>query len=193
MIGTIVDITKQKNTEQELVDKIKELNEANAKIELMSRIDYLTQIANRRAFIHRLKDSVAMAQRHKTPLCLIMMDLDFFKKINDKYGHDTGDAVLINFAQVLKETCREEDFPARNGGEEFYIITPMTNLENAEVLAKRIQDKVRKSKVNGISFTVSMGISQYIDDEGISSFLKRVAQTMYKAKDGERNKIVMES
>ncbi len=121
-------------------------------IEVISKIDDLTQIPNRRFFMETLKNSVAMSQRHRMPLCLLMIDLDFFKNINDKYGHDVGDSVLVHFAKIIKTTCREEDFPARNGGEEFYIITPMTDLQGAKTLAKRIQDKVRNSQINVSKF-----------------------------------------
>ncbi len=192
LIGLIVDITEQKKTEQELVDKIKEINEIKAKIETISKIDDLTQIANRRCFMETLKRNISIAERHKSPLCLLMADLDFFKLINDKHGHTIGDKVLVHFAKILKESCRKEDFPARSGGEEFFVITPMTNLSGAKAWAKRMQDKVRKTKVNGITFTISIGVVEYIENEGIHSFLKRADEMMYKAKDLGRDIICIQ-
>ncbi len=189
LIGFIVDITEQKKTEKELLEKINELNKIRAKIELITKIDDLTQIANRRFFLEELKKSVSIAERYQSPLCLLMLDLDDFKLINDSYGHAMGDEVLIDFATILKESCREEDFVARSGGEEFYVINPMTDLAGAKMWAKRLQDRIRESSVDGIKYTASIGIVEYIENEGMNSFLKRADDMMYKAKELGKNKL----
>ncbi len=189
LIGFIVDITEQKKTEDELIEKVNELNIIKAKMELISKIDDLTQIANRRFFLEELKKFISVAERHQTSLCMLMIDLDNFKHINDNYGHAVGDEVLINFANILKENCRKEDFVARSGGEEFFVINPMTDLTGAKKWAERLQNKIRKSSVHEINYTASIGIVKYIEKEGFSSFLKRADDMMYKAKDFGKNRI----
>ncbi len=189
LIGFIVDITKQKKTSEELLNKINELKKVKDKIEQITKIDDLTQIPNRRYFLEELKKSVYIAERYRSPLCLLMIDLDDFKLINDSYGHAVGDEVLINFAKILRENCREEDFVARNGGEEFFVINPMTDLEGAKAWAKRLQDEIRNNSVQGIQYSASIGVVQYSENEVLHSFLKRADDMMYKAKKLGKNRI----
>lgn len=187
LIGIIVDISEQKKNEQELAQKIHELNLAKAHIENISRTDDLTGLANRRAFMETFQIALSQADRHNHPLSLLMADLDHFKRINDTLGHSVGDAVLRDFAALLRQTCRKEDLPARSGGEEFLVLLPMTNLEDALKLANRICSLTRELSSKCPPITVSLGVVQYIPGEMPDALLQRVDQALYQAKRNGRD------
>lgn len=191
LVGMIVDISRQKKLELELEKKIVELEQANAEITRISQIDPLTGLANRRMFIDRLENNIGIANRHNQPLCVIMADLDYFKKVNDSFGHDHGDGVLTDFARILKNNCRKEDTAARLGGEEFYLLLPMTQIEDASLVAERIRMITEKEIIlpDGHPQTVSIGTVEYISHETVVSFLKRVDDALYRAKAGGRNMV----
>lgn len=189
LIGIIVDISGQKKTEAELALKIRELNLAKAQIEEISRTDFLTGLPNRRSFMDRFQGAISLAGRHNQPLSLLMADLDHFKRINDTLGHCAGDKVLQDFAALLRQECRKEDLPARSGGEEFLILLPMTNLEEARLVGKRICASTQGISVENGPVTVSIGAVQYKQGEAPGAFLKRVDGALYEAKKKGRNQV----
>ncbi|AMD93913.1 hypothetical protein AXF15_12940 [Desulfomicrobium orale DSM 12838] len=189
LIGIIVDISEQKKTEKELALKVRELDLAKTNIESISRTDYLTGLPNRRSFMDRFQEAISLAGRHKQPLSLLMADLDHFKRINDTLGHCAGDKVLQDFAALLRRECRKEDLPARSGGEEFLILLPMTNLEEARHVGRRICASTQGISIENGPVTVSIGAVQYKQGEAPDAFLKRVDRALYEAKKKGRDQV----
>jgi len=181
------------NLSRELTKKNVELKKANEKIAELTRTDPLTDLANRRFFNERLEEMVSLSQRKSQPLSLIMTDIDNFKSINDKYGHDMGDKVLKTYADLMKSSVRPEDLVSRFGGEEFMIILPLTNSGDAYKVAERIRIKLSEKDIlkNGVKITASLGVCSIKIDENIDSFVKRVDNAMYKAKESGSNRTVI--
>jgi len=162
----------------------------------LSSTDELTGIFNRRAFNQSIESEIKRAVRFKTKLSVIMMDVDFFKKYNDAYGHTAGDSVLIKIAQKLKKTCnRPGDIVARYGGEEFIVLLPSTDLEGASLLAEKIRTSIEEAKIKHqksyISkyVTVSLGIGTFTLGKSVpaKNLIKIADDALYKAKLAGRN------
>lgn len=161
--------------------------------------DALTGLKNRRYFDQRICEEVALSKRYKLPLTLILLDVDYFKKINDTYGHTVGDEVLTNLSKLVLEVVRDSDIVARYGGEEIAIITPNTSKAEAELLAERLRGKVEKTTVamvgatqEIVQVTVSLGIcslSPVITDK--EALLEESDQALYLAKKYGRNRVVV--
>jgi len=155
--------------------------------------DHLTELPNRRSFDERLKELHSMLQRHETPFCLLMIDLDHFKRLNDTYGHDTGDSVLRVAAHVMAEACRYEDVLFRYGGEEFAVLAPQTDLAGAAELAERIRKNVEKASVNfhgnAIKFTCSVGLAEAHAGDSRDELIRNADEALYVAKNAGRNVI----
>jgi diguanylate cyclase (GGDEF)-like protein len=183
------------NLMRQLYMKNQELERANEKITELTRTDPLTQLANRRYFDERIKEMYSLARRKSQPLSLVMTDIDKFKRVNDTFGHDAGDRVLVGYADMMKKTLRSEDLAARFGGEEFIILLPLTTLHQARVLAERIRTEIARHDFleNGHSVTASFGVSQLAADETIQQFIKRADSALYQAKESGRNQTVLAS
>ncbi len=164
-------------------------------------LDALTGFYNRRQLDERIKQETASAKRKKTPLCAIMTDIDFFKKVNDTYGHATGDLVLKTVAKIMRAHLREYDIAARYGGEEFVILLPSTDIKEALIVAERLRASIEKKvidieKVNtkndtkNISVTISLGVCKYTPDENPQKFLMNADKALYQAKESGRNQVV---
>jgi two-component system cell cycle response regulator len=120
----------------------------------------------------------------------MVLDIDFFKKINDRYGHDIGDKVLIDFSSHIKSSLREGDVFARVGGEEFAILLPLTTKDKAYSLAQKLRETVEES--NGVTpITISIGLVQYEKGDDAQLIFKRADAVLYKAKETGRNKVVL--
>ena len=128
---------------------------------------------NRRAFDKALKREISFALRHKLPLSLVMADIDYFKKINDTYGHEVGDYVLKVYTKTLKRSLRQEDILGRFGGEEFVFLLPNTDIEKASQAAERIRHKIEKLKIKSIngSITASFGITGLLSTDNEKSLI----------------------
>ncbi len=158
--------------------------------------DTLTGLFNRRALMHRLDMEVERAQRYNRNLTVLMLDLDRFKRINDTYGHLTGDAVLKVFSEVLEKTLRSSDLVGRYGGEEFLAILPESARGPAADVAERIRIACQVSTACGpekcvTGFTTSVGLAQHKHDETAEDLLNRVDSALYEAKAGGRNRIIV--
>lgn len=166
-------------------------------------LDALTGLNNRHLFHERLSEATANAKRQKTNLCCIMTDIDFFKSVNDTYGHAIGDLVLKTVAKTIKKELREYDIPSRYGGEEFAVLLPDTPIEEAFKVAQRLREKIEKKKiniseykienVNEISVTISIGVAAF-DEKTMKdpSELYRLADKgLYIAKESGRNRVVI--
>lgn len=167
------------------------LHTALAELELLASTDKLTGAWNRRHFEQIALAEMNRASRHKQPLSILILDIDYFKHINDNYGHQIGDAVLVKLACILKENIRASDLLTRWGGEEFIILTPFTSVNEAVDLAERLRLKVSTtnfSKVNNI--TISIGVAQFQTLENLTNFIKRADTALYQAKNSGRNTLV---
>lgn len=156
-----------------------------------ARTDELTGLANRRAFEQELGRAVALWHRKESPLSLLVIDVDHFKRFNDYHGHQVGDIVLQRVAQVMSSGLREMDFVARFGGEEFAVILPATTQCDALTVAERIRVRIAaeilRHDEKQLRITVSVGVAQALPDEKKAKFVKRADSALYAAKNGGRN------
>ena len=172
-----------------------ELEEAKQK----ATTDALTGLANRRAFEAILKREAKQAASEATPLCLLVIDIDHFKRINDTFGHLVGDSVLNIAAGMIKDFIKGKDLAARYGGEEFIVLLPNTPLEGAVTVADQIRNgfetKQWKKKDTGEiigSVTVSIGVSLYRSEETAETFIQRADKALYFSKENGRNQVTSE-
>jgi diguanylate cyclase (GGDEF)-like protein len=158
-----------------------------------AQIDELTKLYNRRYFIEASLIEIERARRNNRYYSIIILDIDHFKLINDTFGHQGGDIVLQNFAEILNESIRKSDILGRIGGEEFAIFLPETNQEEAFKIAERIRVKVENTKINlnnkKVSITTSLGVytSNVLE---LDELIKFADENLYKAKNSGRNKTV---
>ncbi len=165
----------------------------------MATKDPLTSLDNRRSLQERLAEMLNEATRHDRPVSVVMIDLDKFKDVNDTYGHDFGDQVLIGFAQLLRAQCRMEDMTCRFGGEEFVVAMPNTTLETAQATAERLRiawehTAFQVPSGRDISVTASFGVTRAEPGEGpadMDSVFKRADVALYAAKHQGRNRVVV--
>jgi diguanylate cyclase (GGDEF)-like protein len=171
-----------------------ELKEAHARIEELAQIDELTGVLNRRYIMRALNDEMVRAQRGTEPCSIALIDVDFFKRINDRFGHPTGDEVLRNFAVAVNANIRGVDRLGRYGGEEFLLVLPGSSREHAVAAANRLRDIVADFNWTAISHdlavTISAGVAQVRPDEAPDEILARVDAALYRAKDNGRNCVV---
>ncbi len=175
-----------------IVVAISNLEKAQLRIITLVNTDSLTRLANRRYFIDFLEKAIAFAKRHKQALSVVMADLDKFKAINDTYGHQAGDQVLVAFGQVMQASIRQEDLAARFGGEEFILMLPGTTLEEATILAERLRESLENLAFPPLKtrVTASFGIAQYRPDDTFESLVKRADEALYTAKAAGRNRVM---
>jgi len=171
---------------------IKERNDIM--MENLAMNDQLTQIPNRRCFYLYGNPLFLKCQREKRELALMFMDIDFFKKVNDGYGHDFGDVVLKRFAAVLKESARQYDLICRYGGEEFLVMLQSDESKTAQALAQRIMERLKSESFNehpDFRFTISVGIAVNTpsDKDSLDDFIKNADTALYTAKNNGRNRI----
>lgn len=158
----------------------------------MAMHDQLTGLFNRHYMLEIVGQKLARARRHKTPLTVMLIDIDHFKKINDTHGHIVGDQILEHVGQFLFEQCRVEDTVARFGGEEFVVLMEPCGLNQAHYKAELMRDELSRLTPLDIDLTVSIGISELNDDDnGFSTLLKRADDALYKAKESGRNCTVL--
>ncbi|WP_421834955.1 GGDEF domain-containing protein [Neptunomonas phycophila] len=171
---------------------IKHLKRLLKQTEQLSLTDELTQLHNRRSIVSRAREEIANARRFDRPFTIAICDIDRFKRVNDTFGHDVGDEVLVSVANVLRESVRETDFVGRMGGEEFAILLPNTECSEATVLLDRIATKLRTTDVRSDLFvTMSIGTTCLNeDDTDFVSLMKRADNALYTAKLNGRDRLV---
>jgi len=159
----------------------------------MTIVDGLTQIHNKRALFEALEKELMRARRYERDLSVLMFDIDFFKRINDQYGHLAGDYVLRELARVVSERIRREEVFARYGGEEFVIVLPETPLNGATALAESLRARVANHAFvfqgERIPVTVSIGTALLGDDKTAADLIQRADEKLYEAKRGGRNRV----
>ena len=188
---------KLKKTIDVALDKWMRLQQAMAdkeKLERLANLDSLTGLYNRRAISGKLRDLINRANRYKEDFSLVMLDIDHFKKVNDRYGHLTGDEVLEKIATLVRRNIRNTDVVGRYGGEEFIIILPQTNLSSAWVIAERIRSIIENAEMkdpagNVFTVTVSQGLSEWERGEDADALISCADEALYKAKARGRNRV----
>jgi diguanylate cyclase (GGDEF)-like protein len=191
-------LTLNKTLERKVNRRTKELRDANKKLLEISNIDYLTNIPNRRYFFEAGSKSFYLAKREEKNLSIICIDIDYFKKINDTYGHNIGDEILKLLANTMAKIVRKSDILARTGGEEFTILLNNMNGRNAFVFAEKLRNNIENLTYTNndikIKLTISLGISQMKkEDESLDSIIIRADKALYLAKEENRNKSVIYS
>lgn len=182
-----------------IADMRRRLVESNSVLERLASTDYLTGAANRRAFESTLEYEMTSTQRSGRSLACGMLDLDKFKLVNDKFGHDAGDAVLVSVVARIKNILKEGDFIGRLGGEEFGIILTNISEDDVQSVFELYRECIAKIpmtyKNTDISMTASIGVALYHQDslEDKSSLLKKADQLLYEAKNTGRNKVIYHS
>ena len=157
----------------------------------LATTDPLTGALNRRSIMERLQD---MVEHQKMPPCVLMVDIDFFKKVNDTYGHAAGDEVLKTFTNTIRQLLRKGDFLGRLGGEEFVVALENTDLPNAQTMAERLRLAIANSQTPNdggipIAITASFGLALYSRDESVDAWLARADAALYRAKQSGRNRV----
>jgi diguanylate cyclase (GGDEF)-like protein/PAS domain S-box-containing protein len=178
---------------------ITERKKAETELKRLVITDDLTGLFNQRYFYTQITKEIERAKRHNRPLSMILIDIDLFKDFNDTYGHWEGDFVLKKIGEILLKSVRDIDMPFRYGGEEFTVILPDTNHEDAIIVAERIRKAVAQNvfypftlegQPDVVGKTVSIGITQFRDQDDMKSFIKRADNALYQAKNRGRNMIV---
>ena len=192
-----VDYTTKPFNLKEVCARVKThliLSAAIKKLIQDNQTDSLTGLFNRRTFLKRIEDEAMRFKRNKIPFSILFGDIDFFKKINDTYGHAAGDNVLIYISKLLNTEKREVDQVARWGGEEFLLLLPETGLEGAVLHGNKIRDLISAKPIihegQEIHITMSFGVSEYSGDCPIEKTIDQADQRLYLAKNSGRNKVV---
>lgn len=166
-----------------------------ARLRRLATTDPLTGLSNRRHFFERGAQELRRAARYRRPLALLMLDIDHFKSVNDRYGHEAGDAVLRDLAERLRAGLRTSDLAGRIGGEEFAVLLPETTAEQAELLAERLRAAIAADPLGpDLGITVSLGVALAVpaSEETLDPVLRRADAALYRAKAGGRNQVVLD-
>ncbi len=170
-----------------------ELKEKNVQLERLAATDALTKIHNRRYFMELLEVEFAKCERFHHDMGLVLLDIDFFKKVNDTYGHPEGDRVLVDVAQTLQASTRKVDLLARFGGEEFIVLLPSTDLKGSKFVAEKLREEIAKQiSVGGKPVTISVGLAHTPTTPGVTTsdaLIQRADEALYRAKAAGRNRV----
>lgn len=183
-----------KKAREELELKNKSLQEAYEKLEIIATTDSLTKLLNRREMLRRLEYERTGFERNSRPFSIIIGDIDFFKKVNDTYGHNFGDFILTSLAEILVKGSRKQDSIARWGGEEFLMLLPDTDAKGARTLAEklraRIEDETFANEQFSIHLTMTFGIAFYNEVQEVDAILLKADNALYQGKQSGRNRVV---
>ncbi|MDP2207115.1 MAG: GGDEF domain-containing protein [Alphaproteobacteria bacterium] len=193
-------VEKNQELEVQLGNSSQQVTELRNNLDTVKKeamTDGLTGLLNRKAFDQQMLDCVSESEKTETPMVLMLLDIDFFKKFNDTYGHQVGDQVLRLVARTLTDNVKGRDFAARYGGEEFAIILPDTpvsaGLRVAEILRKSVESKEvinKASNENMGRITLSIGVAEYTPGEPIADLIERADKALYDAKRAGRNRVI---
>lgn len=171
------------------------INEELGKVQSLANKDSLTGLLNRRGIFERMEEEFSRFMRQDFQMIIIMADIDYFKSVNDNYGHEVGDEVLLHMTAVLQKSIRREDIVGRLGGDEFLLILPYANLEDGMKVSEGIQKELAQSpfvhRDVTIHVSVSIGITEALEDDDLKSALKRTDIAMYQSKRSGRDKITV--
>lgn len=185
------DSTAEKKAKEEVLRYVSELQVANERLRILSTTDELTQLENVRTFRQRIAVEHARSERYHSNYAVLFIDADHFKKYNDTHGHQAGDRVLKEIAEVIRQSCRTVDFAGRYGGEEFVVLCPETDGKGAEVVAERIRLAVASlATLDGV--TVSIGVAEFPSDAETSEGVVKLAdEALYASKAQGRNRVTL--
>ncbi len=196
-IFTYIDISDLEDARRDQVETQQQLNStllehANEKMILayLAIIDPLTRLPNRRGLDDRLSEEFLRAERYSSALSVLLLDLDHFKSVNDDYGHEAGDAALLELAKILQEASRDSDMAGRWGGEEFLMILPQSDSQAAYEVASRVRERVEGHAFPEIgNLTISIGVASFEPGDTADVLFKRADRALYAAKSGGRNRV----
>lgn len=190
-IGSSRDISEKKEYENELKIYIDELKRTNVKLNELATLDTLTGAYNRRNFENFFSEAVLKKEKFDTPFSIIMFDIDHFKHINDLYGHNKGDHILFELADLVRHTIRESDLLFRWGGDEFIILLSGVKSTNAYKVAEKVRAAIESYDFGlpGKDVTVSMGVGEYQKGDNVYQFIACTDSALLKAKSNGRNKV----
>lgn len=178
----IAFVISRKNSEEKIKSLNRELNH-------IAHTDQLTQTGNRLLFVKTITQELEKVKRYDTPLSIILFDIDYFKKINDTYGHDIGDIVLKSLCEVVSKNIRKTDSLYRIGGEEFVVVLPFIGIEDAKKVAEKIRKEVANYKFKKAgNITISIGVTEAFKGDTMDTLLKRADIGLYKSKKNGRNR-----
>ncbi len=182
---------------QRIIQLQSELLEAKKNLEIQSRTDPLTGVLNRRAILSQIEIELSRAKRDNAPISISMLDFDHFKKVNDTFGHLSGDAVLRESMNRVEETIRTYDAVGRFGGEEFIVVLPGAKHADAFTIAERIRQKINEKNVNidgvSIPFTISQGLATSNGELTVDELIAKADEALYRAKVNGRNRVEQSS
>ncbi|TXR54730.1 GGDEF domain-containing protein [Reinekea thalattae] len=193
-------ITSLQESKVQMVDQVSQLEQENQSLmsELererkISKNDHLTQLPNRQGFSDKLKQELSRAERYGHTMSIAILDIDFFKKINDEFGHLVGDKVLKVIAKEMTKVCRETDYLARYGGEEFILLLPETSLKDAFAAVEKIRVHIERCPFHfqskPVPITISAGVAERTSQETNEAWLQRADEKLYNSKKQGRNRV----
>lgn len=201
LLARINNQIKIRDKLKELEEKNRELTKRNMVLEQLAITDSLTELYNKGYILQRLESEIIRSARYNEPISLIIIDIDYFKKINDSFGHVAGDNILGKLSKILVESVRDVDIVARYGGEEFIVVCPNTSISGAAILAERIRENVQNTIFHSsnidIKLTISLGLSNLPSsslsggDVNSSKLIEEADLALYKAKASGRNKVAV--
>ena len=197
IIGTVTPLVVAPIVSSYFIHVMQELRAARNLAQALAITDVLTGVFNRRHFMAQAQVEFAKAQRYKTTMSIIMLDVDHFKSVNDTYGHSPGDEVLVGICRAIAKCLREPDVLARYGGEEFIALLPQTGSTEAMLVAERIRKEVERFKLLSadgrvIQVTVCLGVAVWQErTTSLATFLKSADDALYQAKAQGRNQSVL--
>ena len=161
------------------------------KIKRLSEEDYLTKLYNRRKVHEIIETEIVRSRRYNSPFAVLLLDIDDFKKINDTFGHNAGDKVLVKFSSIIGQTIRESDISGRWGGEEFLVICPETTIDGAISLAEKLRENIDNNKLKiADNITASIGVAGIQHGDNVKSLIHRADKALYSAKKSGKNRVI---
>lgn len=191
LLFTVVYVSIRRKWLHTTVELMNEIDLKTKQLRKQNYLDGLTGAKNRKAYDEKVNEHISLFKRYKNKFSLLMLDIDDFKKINDKYGHKVGDKVLIEFVKIVNLNIRQNDFLFRIGGEEFMIILSETDLESSKVVAENIRKHIENELIsmNDNKVTVSMGLTEVLEDDNEDLIFNRADILLYDSKKNGKNKV----
>jgi len=160
-------------------------------IKRLSEEDYLTKLSNRRKIHKTIENEISRSKRYNSTFAVILLDIDNFKMTNDSFGHNTGDRVLVQVADIINKTIRQSDIASRWGGEEFLIFCPHTNADGGFALAEKLRTSIEKNEFEDVGYkTASFGVTHIEHGDTVQSVIQRADEALYTAKNSGKNMVM---